>query len=255
MFDFSHALLRAPARSVVNGLRAGDHAGPAYDDVAAEHAAYADALRTLGLAVDVLPPLEAFPDSVFVEDPALAFGDGAILLRPGAPSRAGEVAEIAPALAERFPRVLSLAGGVADGGDVLATPDAVLIGLSARTDATGAAALAAALAELGRPARIVDTPAGVLHFKTACGLIDEETVAVTRALDDASIFGRLRRIVIPDEEAAAANLLRIRGHVLVGAAYPRTRELIEALGIPTIALPVAAIARIDAGLSCMSLRW
>ena len=50
----------------------------------------------------VLPPLEAHPDSVFVEDPALVFPEGAILLRPGAPSRAAETAAMAPTLRELF---------------------------------------------------------------------------------------------------------------------------------------------------------
>ena len=70
-FDFTNALLREPATSVTDGLRDGDHDGPGYDDVARDHAAYAAALRELGLEVELLPPLEAFPDSIFVEDPAL----------------------------------------------------------------------------------------------------------------------------------------------------------------------------------------
>lgn len=254
-FDFTHALLRSPAHSVAEGLRAGDHAGPAFEDVSREHDAYAAALRQIGLTVEVLPPLEAYPDSIFVEDPALVFGNGAILLNPGAPSRAGEVAEIAPGLEARFARVLRLPGGFVDGGDVLTTPHEVLIGLSARTDRAGAEALIAALAELGRRGRIVATPPGVLHFKTGCGMIDEETVAVIGALDDPGIFGSLRRIVIPAGEEAGANLLRIRDTVLIGDAFPRTRELVEARGVQTLALPVSAIGKIDAGLSCMSLRW
>lgn len=254
-FDFTHALLRAPGRSVTHGLRDGDHAGPAFEDVAHEHAAYAGALKRLGLVVETLDPLEEFPDSIFVEDPALVFGEGAVLLNPGAPSRAGEAAQIAPVLEARFPQVLRLSGGYVDGGDVLTTPDEVLIGLSARTDRTGAAALIEALAVLGRKGRIVATPPGVLHFKTGCSMIDEETVAVIAALDDPAIFGSLRRMVIPDAEAAGANLLRVRDHVLVGEGFPHTRELVERHGLPTIALPVAAIGRIDAGLSCMSLRW
>ena len=44
------------------------------------------------LGVETLDPLEAYPDSVFVEDPALVFPEGAILLRPGAPSRRGRSA-------------------------------------------------------------------------------------------------------------------------------------------------------------------
>ena len=254
-FDFTHALLRAPATSVTDGLRDGDHAGPAFADVAQEHAAYAAVLRELGLSVDVLPALEAYPDSVFVEDPALVFGEGAILLNPGAPTRAGEVAEIAPEIERRFRRVLSLEEGCVDGGDVLLTPDEVLIGLSARTDETGARALISALAELGRKGRVVTTPPGVLHFKTGCGLIDEETVAVIAELDSAELFGSLRRVVIPAAEAAAANLLRIRDTVLIGEGFPQTRELVEGHGVPTKALPVSEIGKIDAGLSCMSLRW
>ena len=255
MFDFTHALLRSPAQSVTEGLRDGDHAGPGYDGVLREHAAYAAALVELGLTVDILPQLEAYPDSVFVEDPALVFGNGAILLNPGAPSRAGEVAEIAPELQLRFERVLTLNEGFVDGGDVLITPEEVLIGLSARTDADGAKALMKALAELGRKGRVVNTPAGVLHFKTGCGLIDEETVAVIGELDDAEMFGSLRRVVIPAEEAAAANLLRIRDTVLVGEGYPKTRELVERHGVTTLPLSVTEIGKIDAGLSCMSLRW
>jgi dimethylargininase len=254
-FDFTHALLRSPAHSVTEGLRDGDHAGPTYEGVLREHSAYATALVALGLEVDILPPLEAYPDSVFVEDPALVFGEGAILLNPGAPSRSGEVAEIAPALSSRFGRVLGLDEGFVDGGDVLVTPEEVLIGLSARTDEVGAKSLVRALAELGHTGRIVATPPGVLHFKTGCGLIDEETVAVIAELDDAAIFRDLRRLVIPIAEAAAANLLRIRGTVLVGEAFPRTRELIERHGVATKPLPVAEIGKIDAGLSCMSLRW
>ncbi|WFL76795.1 dimethylarginine dimethylaminohydrolase [Altererythrobacter arenosus] len=254
-FDFTNALLRKPATSVTDGLRDGDHDGPAYDDVAREHAAYAGALRELGLEVEVLPPLESFPDSIFVEDPALVFGEGAILLNPGAPTRAGEVAEIAPELERRFERVLTLAEGHVDGGDILTTPDEVLIGLSARTDADGAKALIAALAVLGLSGRVVTTPPGVLHFKTGCGLIDEETVAVIAELDDQEMFGSLRRVVIPANEAAAANLLRVRGTVLIGEGFPKARELVEALGVKTQALPVSEIGKIDAGLSCMSLRW
>jgi dimethylargininase len=240
---------------VTQGLRDGDHEGPAYADVVREHTAYAETLAALGLAVEILEPLEAFPDSIFVEDPALVFGEGAVLLNPGAPTRAGEAAEIAPVLERLFPQVLTLAGGHVDGGDVLVAPDEVLIGLSARTDRAGAEALITALEMLGRKGRVVETPAGVLHFKTGCGLIDEETVAVVVELDDASIFGSLRRVVVPSDEAAGANLLRVRDTVLLGEAFPRLRELVEKHGVATRALPVSEIGKIDAGLSCMSLRW
>ena len=254
--DFDTALLRRPGRSVVNGLTAGNGPAPTYEGVLAEHQHYADALAEAGVTVEMLEPLEAFPDSVFVEDPALVFAEGAILLRPGAASRAGEVAEIAPVLRGIFDTVLELpAPGFADGGDVLSTPKGVMIGLSARTDREGAERFAALAAELGRSVRIVEPPAGTLHLKTASSLIDERTVIATPALVDAGLFGDLDVIVTPEGEEAAANLLRINETALVGVAYPVTAALIESRGLRVARLPVVEIAKIDAGLSCMSLRW
>ena len=255
LFDFDRAIVRAPAHSVSDGLRTGDHDGPSYDGVAAEHAAYVAALESAGLAVDILPPLEAFPDSVFVEDPALVFGQGAILLRPGAKARIGEAEQLRPALQRHFPELIEVSDGFADGGDILATADKILIGLSDRTDVRGAQSVARGLGRFGLRARLVQTPRDVLHLKTACAMLDEETVVVTAALDDGDIFGDFRRIRIPEGEEAAANLLRLNDIVLIGSDFPRTRELVEGFGLTTMPLAVAEIGKIDAGLSCMSLRW
>jgi dimethylargininase len=255
LFDFDRAIVRAPARSVTDGLRAGDHDGPSYEAVAAEHSAYIAALESAGLAVEILPALEAYPDSMFVEDPALVFSQGAILLRPGAKSRIGEAKLLRSALEPHFAELIEIKDGHADGGDILVTAEKVLIGLSDRTDLRGAQSVARGLGQLGLRARLVETPDDVLHFKTACAMLDEETVVVTTALDNADIFGDLRRILIPEGEEAAANLLRLNDVVLIGAEFPRTRELVEGLGFSTMPLAVAEIGKIDAGLSCMSLRW
>jgi dimethylargininase len=255
LFDFDRAIVRSPARSVTDGLRAGDHDGPSYEGVAAEHAAYVSALEGAGLTVEVLPPLEAYPDSMFVEDPALVFSQGAILLRPGAKSRIGEAKLLRPVLLPHFPELIEIKDGYADGGDILVTADKVLIGLSDRTDLRGAQSVARGRGQLGIRARLVETPDEVLHFKTACAMLDEETVIVTAALDDAELFGDLRRVRVPEGEEAAANLLRLNDVVLIGAEFPRTRELVEGLGLTTMALAVTEIGKIDAGLSCMSLRW
>lgn len=240
---------------MVDGLRATDRGDPSYAGIRAEHAAYVAALGSLGVAVTVLPPLEDFPDSMFVEDPALVFAQGAILLRPGAPSRAGEVREIAPILRDRFEIVLDLPSGFADGGDVLETSQGVIVGLSTRTDRAGAEALSACLAELGREARIVETPTGVLHLKTGCSLLDEETVLCAPALAGTGIFDGLRQIITPAGEDAAANALRVNDAVMVGARYPKTVERLGAMGYAVVPLETSEIGKIDAGLSCMSLRW
>jgi dimethylargininase len=255
VFDFNRAILRRPGRSVVEGLRAGDGPSPSYEDVVAEHGAYAAALIGAGVAIETLPALEAFPDSIFVEDPALVFPQGAILLRPGAPSRAGEAEMLRPVLERRFAAVAVLAEGHADGGDILVTQTSVLIGLSARTDEAGARDLIRLLAQFGQRGEIVVPPAGTLHLKTASSLVDEETVLTTRACAEAGLFAGLRRIVVPEGEEAAANALRVNDSLFVGSRFPRTIDLLDAAGHAVTPLDTAAIGLIDAGLSCMSLRW
>lgn len=252
---FNRAIVRQPARSVVNGLRASDRGNPTYDGICAEHDAYVAALRSADVEVTVLPPLEAFPDSLFVEDPALVFAQGAILLRPGAPSRAAEADELAPALRSLFDVVVEQQSGCADGGDVLVTPQCVIIGLSDRTDRAGAEALVACLAKLGRESRIVEAPDDVLHLKTACSLLDDETVLCTPGLARTGIFDGLRPVTTADGEEAAANALRVNDVVLVGAGFVRTIERLGALDYAVVPIDTEEIGRIDAGLSCMSLRW
>lgn len=255
VFDFNAALVRVPGKSVVHGLRAGAGPAPAHESVLLEHAAYVAALQSAGLQVQVLPALERFPDSIFVEDPALVFSEAAVLLRPGAQSRLGEAQELAATLTARFPAVLRLTEGFADGGDILVTPRQVLIGLSARTDSTGAQALQILLASIGRQSRIVNTPRGTLHLKTDCALIDEETVLATETLAGSGIFDGYRVLVLAHDERRAANAVRVNDEVLVNASCPRTIEMLSKRGLDVIPLEVAEIAKIDAGLSCMSLRW
>jgi dimethylargininase len=255
MHHFDRALVRVPARSVVDGLSATSRDKPTFEVIAREHAAYVRALKDAGVTVESLPPLEAYPDSIFVEDTALAFTGAAIVLRPGAPTRRGEAGEIEPALKQRFDRVLHLSEGFVDGGDVLPTPRGIFIGRSARTDAKGAEALIERLAEIGLKGIAVTTPQGVLHLKSDCALLDEETVLATGRLAASDMFGSFRTFIVPEGEEAAANALRINDRVLLSDGYPHTHELLGKAGFRIVTLPTHEIAKIDAGLSCMSLRW
>jgi dimethylargininase len=256
LFDFTHALVRMPCTSVADGLRAGGGKAPTYEGVLAEHEAYVEALCGLGLSVDILPAAEDYPDSIFVEDPALVFNEGAIVLNLAAPSRAGEAALLAPELESRFGRVLHMKGpGHADGGDVLVLADKVVIGLSGRTDRAGAEELVGLLAQFGRKGEIAETPKGVLHFKTGCSLIDEKTVFALPQMVESPSFKGMKVVAVPEAEEKAANMLRVRDAALIGAMFPRSCEIIEAHGVRAIPLDVSEIAKIDAGLSCMSLRW
>ena len=151
--------------------------------------------------------------------------------------------------------VLQLPVGHVDGGDVLVLPGKVLVGLSARTDEAGATALLRLLDRFGRAGEIARPPEGTLHLKSACSLIDEETVLATAALAATGLFAGYRVLTVPAGEEDAANALRLNEVVLASSAFPRTLDLIAAHGLTPIPLETSEVAKLDAGLSCMSLRW
>ena len=60
---------------------------------------------------------------------------------------------------------------------------------------------------------------------------------------------------LPHGEEAGANVLRVNDTLIVGAGFPRLRELLDGYGATVVPLQNTQIARIDAGFTCMSLRW
>ena len=96
--NFTRAIVRPPSQSFTAGLSNAALGPPDVARAVKQHAAYVETLRDCGLDVTHLSPDEAHPDGTFVEDTAIVTGRGAILTRPGAPSRQGEVRSIAECL-------------------------------------------------------------------------------------------------------------------------------------------------------------
>ncbi|AFO93512.1 dimethylarginine dimethylaminohydrolase (plasmid) [Phaeobacter inhibens] len=255
-YEFTRAITRRPASSITDGLRAEDIGTPDLDKMLAAHADYVSALKSTGAEVIELPPLEAFPDAVFVEDTALCLPKGAVLMRPGAPSRLGEVAEMAPTLRQCYDEVREIKGpGFIEGGDILVTGREILVGRSARTDAAGVAELAEIVADWGHSLREVFTPEGVLHFKTDCSLMDAETILSTKRLDASGCFEGYRVLHVAEGEEAAANAIRYNNLVLMAADFPRTAEMLDREGFEVVQISNTECAKLDGGMSCLSLRF
>lgn len=260
-FRFTHAILRRPAESIVDGLRAVDTGSPDVGLFRLHHAAYRAALEAAGLKTTVLPPLEEFPDSVFVEDAALCLPEGAIVMRPGAPTRLGEAVMIEAALRDAYDEVRHLPSlgdhghGRIEGGDVLVTGREILVGRSARTNGAGIEALRETVRDWGYSVRELATPPDVLHFKTDCGLLDDETILVTRRLAAGGHLDGYRLIPVAEGEEAAANAVRVNGVVLMPAGFPRTAETVRAAGYTVVELDNSEAAKVDGGMSCLSLRF
>ena len=256
-YRFSHAITRRPTASIVLGLRAVDSGTPSLSLMAQHHAEYVAALKSTGAQVVELDPLEAFPDSVFVEDTALCLPEGAVVMRPGAPTRLGEAGAMAPHLVALYGQVLRVEGADSfiEGGDILTTEREILVGRSARTNAAGVAELRRLLAQWGHEVREVATPPGVLHFKTDCSLLDAETILSTARLDASGCFAGYRVIQVAAGEEACANTVRFNDLVLMPAGFPRTRDALDKAGYRLREIGNSECAKLDGGMSCLSLRF
>ncbi|MEX0308036.1 MAG: arginine deiminase family protein [Ruegeria sp.] len=255
-FEFTRAITRRPAPTIAGGLRAEDFGNPDFDGMLAAHQAYVTALKSTGAEVIELDALDAYPDAQFVEDTALCLPQGAVLMRPGAPSRMGEVAEMAPTLRARYDTVREIEGpGHIEGGDILVTGREILVGRSDRTDAEGVAELAKITSDWGHKLREVFTPEGVLHFKTDCSLMDAETILSTRRLDASGCFEGYRILHVAEGEEAAANAIRFNNLVLMAAGFPRTAEMLDREGYEVVEIDNTDCAKLDGGMSCLSLRF
>jgi dimethylargininase len=256
-YTFSHAITRKPSASIVAGLRAVDTGTPDLGLMLRHHADYVAALRATGAVVVELDALEAFPDSVFVEDTALCLPEGAVVMRPGAPSRLGEAAEMAPHLRALYGQVVQISGADSfiEGGDILTTETEVLVGRSARTNAAGIAELTRLVAPWGHSVREVFTPPGVLHFKTDCSLLDGETILSTARLAESGCFAGYRVILVAEGEEACANTIRFNDAVIMPAGFPKTRAALDQAGYKVVEIGNSECAKLDGGMSCLSLRF
>lgn len=141
-----------------------------------------------------------------------------------------------------------------DAGDILLAEEHYYIGLSTRTNRSGAEQLINILARYGMTASIVCLDS-VLHLKTGIGYLDNGDILTSGEFIDKPEFTAFHQIPLPEDEAAAANSLYINGTVLMPDGYPKARAIIEAKGYPVKTIDISEFEKIDGGISCLSLRF
>jgi dimethylargininase len=205
-----------------------------------------------------LAPDNDFPDSTFVEDTAVLTNHVAVITRPGAESRLGEIAAIKGELARWYEHLdLVQPPGLIDGGDVCLVDKRFLIGISDRTNGDGAGQLAGFFAARGFSAEFVDITRfpGLLHLKSGISYLGDNRLLVMGSLKDADFLNGLEPVVVPEGEDYAANCVRINDHVLLPAGNPRVASTLKGLGYQLIELEMSEFRKMDGGLSCLSLRF
>lgn len=128
-----HALIRRPSSRLADGIVTHLERSPVdVEKARTQWQAYVDALHAAGWETHEVDPAEEHPDSVFVEDTMLVYGDLAVIARPGAEERRGETPAAEEAVKELGYRVAHIeAPGTLDGGDVLKWGNTVWVGRAA----------------------------------------------------------------------------------------------------------------------------
>jgi dimethylargininase len=255
---FRRAIVRPPAENFADGLTTVDLGIPDVAKALRQYEAYVRALEELGLELTRLPADPRFPDSTFVEDTAVLAPRRAILTRPGAPSRAGEVESIAQALAPFFPAARAIAApGTLDGGDICEAGNHWFVGISQRTNEDGARQLARFLEEDGATTSFVDIRAvpGILHLKSGIAWLSGRRLVVIDSLRGDAAFSDWDVVPVDPEEDYAANCVAVNDRVLFARGFPRLERRITELGYRPLVLDMSEFQKMDGGLSCLSLRF
>jgi dimethylargininase len=240
---------------MVNGISNANLGLPDYQKALCQHLDYIEALKECGLRVTILPADEEFPDSTFVEDPAVVTRSCAIITNPGAPTRTLETRSLVATLREFYTDVESIsAPGTLEGGDVMMTGDHFYIGLSERTNQAAADQFIEILEKYGMRGSVVAL-SEVLHLKTGLGYLEDNNLLACGEFLLKPEFQQFNILAVDPDEAYAANSVWINGTVLVPAGFPKTSALIASAGYRVREVDVSEFQKLDGGLSCLSLRF
>jgi dimethylargininase len=206
-------------------------------------------------------------DAIYVYDPALIAGEGAILLRPGKPERRDEIEAIRTDLeAAGVPVAGELTKpALAEGGDTLwLDRETLVVGLGYRTNPAGAHQLAEALPDVN--VLTVDLPhyhgpGGVMHLMSLVSPLDRDLAVVYLPLMPVRLVELLRErgydfVEVPDGEfeSMGCNVLALGPRVALALeGNPETRRRMEAKGVEVRVYPGEELSRKgDGGPTCLT---
>lgn len=247
------ALVRLPAANLADGQVT--HIARSMVD--AEKAdeqwdAYVAALIDNGWDTIEVPVAAEAPDSVFVEDTVVIFGDTAVITSPGHETRRTEIAAVEDTVRELGLRVASIElPGTLDGGDVLKVGTTVYVGRGGRTNGEGIRQLRSIVSPLGYT--LVAVPVTkVLHLKSGVTALPDGTIlGYPPLVDSPEMFDRF--LAVPEPEGVAVVVLS-EDTVLMSASAPKTAEIITELGYRVVAVDITEFEKLEGCVTCLSVR-
>jgi dimethylargininase len=246
------ALVRRPAAALASGCVSFIERQPV--DVERAHRqwlAYVAALNAHGWPTVEVAPDDTLPDSVFIEDAVVMFGELAVVTNPAEPTRQPEILAAAETIGQLGYAPARITAGTLDGGDVLKVGQTVYVGLSRRTSRAAVDELRELLAPRGWD--VVGVPlTRVLHLKSAVTALPDGTVIGYGPLvDDASVF---RPFLGVPEEGGAHVVVLDDDTVLMSAHAPRTAQVLGDRGLTVVTVDISEFEKLEGCVTCLSVR-
>ena len=245
--------MRRPVRRLSDGLVTHIERSSVDADIAMRQwEGYVRAFVDAGWKVTEVEPAPDCPDSVFVEDTVVVYGDLAVIARSGAVERRSETRGAEKAIAELGYRIAHIeAPGVLDGGDVLKHAGTVYVGRSGRTNADGIRQLTEYLAPFG--ATVIAVPlTKALHLKSAVTALPDGTIiGYEPVVDDPTVFPMF--LPVPEEPGAHVVLLG-DGKLLMSSGAPETAALLQARGYEPVLVDIGEFEKLEGCVTCLSVR-
>lgn len=244
------ALVRQPSPRLPEGLLTHLHRRPVDVGLAMRQwHNYVEALNTVGWETLEVDPAPEHPDSVFVEDAVVCWGDTALITRPGADERREETVGAQKAVTRLGLRIEHITGPeTLDGGDVLKIGDRFYIGVGGRTS-TGACDQVAGLLDVD----VVPVPiTKVLHLKSAVTALPDGTViGFPPLVDDPDVFETF--VPVPEEPGSHVVVVD-DSTVLMAASAPRTTDMLRRRGLNVMTVDISEFEKLEGCVTCLSVR-
>jgi dimethylargininase len=247
------ALVRRPSPHVADGLVTHIERSLVDPELALQQwQGYVQTLEDAGWEVTEVAPAPELPDSAFIEDTLVVYGDMAVVTRPGAEQRRPEVAAAERAVRDAGYRVVGIVEpGTLDGGDVLKFGGTVYVGQGGRTNAEGVRQLTEYLSVVG--ATVVPVPlTKVLHLKSAVTALPDGTIIGYEPLvDDKDVYDRF--MAVPEEPGSHVVLLE-DNKLLMSSRAPETAAMLRDLGYDIVSVDIGEFEKLEGCVTCLSVR-
>ncbi len=233
------AVLVRPSRFIEGGTPIAGEPGAIYARAVEQHAVLCKTLRGFGIETIELEARGSDPLEPAAADAAVAFEDGAVLMRPTAMSRRAD----ADRLAAEFGRIdVPLAGhiaapGLLDGTDVVLAGDTAFVGVGRRGNDAGRSGFAQLARAHGKRVAEVRLADGVPALRAVASAVAGDTILLAAGKADPAPFAGFRTVVLDaGEEFAAGALCLDERHVLADMRYRTALAKMRRAGIAVEAI-------------------